>query len=53
MGFTIFYIYGFLDPVSQVPHKVKEEVAVRHADDLEVSEGFNCVKKIHVEWLQW
>lgn len=26
---------GFLDPVSQVPHKVEEEVAIGHADDLE------------------
>lgn len=25
---------GFLDPVGQVAHKVKEEVAVWHADDL-------------------
>lgn len=25
---------GFLDPVSQVSHKVKEEVAIRHTDDL-------------------
>lgn len=26
---------GFFDPVSQVPHKVEEEVTVRHADHLE------------------
>lgn len=26
---------GFLDPVSQVPHKVEEEVTIRHTDDLE------------------
>lgn len=32
--FTIFHVSGFLDPVSQVSHKVKEEVAIRHTDDL-------------------
>lgn len=35
MSFTIFPMSGFFDPVGQVPYKVKEEVAIRHADDLE------------------
>lgn len=25
---------GFSDPVCQVPHKVEEEITIRHTDDL-------------------
>lgn len=39
---TVFHMSGFLDPVRQVPHKVEEEVAIRHTDDLENQ------KKLHV-----
>lgn len=35
---TIFYVSGFFDPVSQVPHKVKEKVAIWHADNLREKE---------------
>ncbi len=31
---------GFLDPVSQVPHKVEEEVAIGHTDDLENQKNY-------------
>lgn len=32
---TVFYVSSFLDPVGQVPHKVKEEVAIGDTDDLQ------------------